>query len=143
MPYEYLDDIAISDVAFRAWSDTLDGLFVSAANATLNVMVDDIDSIEKRVHRNLRVEAESMEMLLFELLQELIFLKDAEQLLLRISDVEISEQENAFVLSCEAKGEEADAARHSLLVDVKAVTLHRFELVRKSNGWETTVVLDV
>ena len=42
MPYEYLEDVATADIAFRAWEPTLEGVFVAAADATMNVMVEDL-----------------------------------------------------------------------------------------------------
>jgi SHS2 domain-containing protein len=35
MPYVYVEDIAIADIAFRAWSDTLEEVFRDAAGFTL------------------------------------------------------------------------------------------------------------
>lgn len=143
MPYEYLEDIAIADVAFRAWSENLEGLFVSAAEATLNIMVEHPESVREETRREIRLSADSIEMLLFELLQDLIFWKDAEQLLLRVSDPVISGSEGAYSVSCLGRGEVMDPGRHQLLVDVKAVTLHRFLVRPTPDGWEATVVLDI
>ncbi len=84
MPYRYLEDIATADVAFEAWGDTLEEMFVAAADATMNVMVSDLDTIARVEYRTLQATAEELDMLLFELLQELIFYKDAERLLLRV-----------------------------------------------------------
>lgn len=142
MPYEYLDDIAISDVAFHAWSDSLEGLFVDAADAVVNTMVEDLGTLRDTAHRPIRLEAESVEMLLFEFLQEFIFYKDAEQELLRPADVKISGKDEEYVLYCEARGEKMDPERHNLLVDVKAVTFHRFSVQAIPEGWQATVVLD-
>lgn len=143
MPYEYLDDIAISDVAFHVRSETLEGLFEDATEAVLNTMCENPESVEIKVRRPIEMVAESVEMLLFQLLQEMIFFKDAEQELLRATDVKIREFENGYGLSCEACGEKMDPDRHHLLVDVKAVTLHRFKVELTADGWEGTVVLDV
>lgn len=143
MPYEYLDDIAISDVAFRAWSETLEGLFVDATEALLNTMCDNPESIETKVRRSVQVEAESLDMLLLQLLQEMIFFKDAEQELLRATDVKILETVQGYRLFCGAAGEKMDPNRHHLLVDVKAVTLHRLKVQSTPVGWEGTVVLDI
>jgi SHS2 domain-containing protein len=142
MPYEYLDDIAISDVAFHAWSDSLEGLFTDAGDALINTMVGDLESLGAAVSRPIRVEAETIEMLLFQFLQELIFFKDAEQELLRPADMKISGKDEEYVLSCEGRGEKMDPMRHDLLIDVKAVTFHRFSVQTIPTGWETTVVLD-
>jgi SHS2 domain-containing protein len=143
MPYEYIDEIATADVAFKAWGDTLEEMFISAAEATMNVMVGDLDTIEKKERRTLEVDSDAIDMLLFELLQEIIFFKDADRLLLRISEVRIEEQGNNFTLSAEAYGEELDQEKHDLIVDVKAVTLHRYKVEQTAGGWEAVVILDI
>ena len=55
----------------------------------MNVMVADLEKIERRESREIEISSDAIDMLLFNLLQEIIFLKDAEQLLLRIENVEI------------------------------------------------------
>jgi SHS2 domain-containing protein len=90
MPYKYLEEIAKADVAFEARGATVEELFLAAADATMNIMVSDLQTIAKRINRTLQVKAETLEMLLFELLQDLIYYKDAERLLLRLEKVEIS-----------------------------------------------------
>lgn len=143
MPYEFLDDIATADVAFKAWGASLEEMFISAADATMNVMVADLDSIERREHRKIEVDSDAIDMLLFALLQEIIFYKDAHLLLLRISRVEIREEGGHFFLAAEASGEVLDASRHDLVVDVKAVTLYRYKVEQTPRGWEAMIVLDI
>ncbi len=143
MPYNFLDDIAIADIAFEAWGETLELMFDSAADATMNVMISDLESIRPQVERGIDVEADTIDMLLFSLLQELIFFKDAERLLLRLGDLRIEHGDGAYSLKATARGEEIDPARHDMIVDVKAVTLHRFRVEQTSRGWEATVILDI
>jgi SHS2 domain-containing protein len=143
MPYRYREDIATADVAFEAWGHNLEEMFVAAADATMNVMITELSTIARVDRRTLRVVAEEVDMLLFELLQELIFYKDAERLLLRVPEVKIEEKSGEFWLSAEAYGEELDPGKHDLIVDVKAVTLHRFKVGRMAGGWEALVILDV
>lgn len=81
-------------------------------------------------------------MLLFQFLQELLFFKDAEQLLLRVSEIRIENQNAFHKLTAEAYGERINPDKHELLVDVKAVTLHRFTVGQTPRGWEATVILD-
>jgi SHS2 domain-containing protein len=142
MPYEYLEDIATADVCFVAWGESREAMFISAAEAAMNVMVEDLDAIEPKEQHHLEVNAESLEMLLFEFLQQLIYLKDAEQLLLRVQEVVIRENE-VFSLAARACGEKLDMHKHHLNADVKAVTLHRFRVEEAKRGWEATVVLDI
>ena len=143
MPYNFLDDIAIADVAFEAWGDTPEEMFVAAADATMNVMVDNFDKIEPHENRAIVLKAEKMDMLLFEFLQELIFFKDAEMLLLRVEDVKIGHEDDFYILSAAAYGEQIDPEKHDLVVDVKAVTMHKFKVEQTQRGWETLVVLDI
>ena len=142
MPYRYLEDIATSDVAFEAWSGTLEDLFIAASDAALNVMVEDLDNVADKTQRPVHLEDPEIDMLLFQLLQEQIFYKDAEQLLLRVRQVRIQHHENRYELSAEAYGERLDMDRHELLADVKAVTLHRFNVEQDDHGWRATVILD-
>jgi SHS2 domain-containing protein len=143
MPYTYLEDVATADVAFRAAHTSLAGVFIAAADATMNVMVEALDSIRPVVSRRIALENGSLEMLLFDFLQELIYYKDAEQLLLRVHEVSVEHVDRRHVLHADARGERLDRDRHRTLVDVKAVTLHDFSLNRTAAGWEAFVILDV
>jgi SHS2 domain-containing protein len=143
MPYRYLDDIATADVAFEADGETLEEIMVASADATMNVMVDDLDSIADEVRRPIEVQAHEPDMLLYALLEELVYRKDAERLLLRVPAVRIEDRDGTLTLRAEAYGEPLDPARHRLLVDVKAVTLHRFLVERTDSGWHATVILDI
>ena len=121
----------------------MEEVFVAAADATMNVMVEDLSTIAEVEHRMINVEADAIDMLLFQLLQELIFYKDAERLLLRVPNVQIQQQSDHFTLTAEAYGEELDPEKHELVVDVKAVTLHRFRVERTDPGWRAVVILDI
>lgn len=143
MPYAFLDDIATADVAFEAWGQTREEMFISACEATMNVMVSDLGSIEDVERRILRVRNDSLDMLLFDLLQEIIFYKDAEQLLLRVSQLDLAGENGEICLTARAFGETLDPQKHDLVVDVKAVTLHRYRVEETARGWEATVILDI
>ena len=143
MPYTFLDDVAIADLAFEAWGTTLEETFVAAAEAVMNAMVENLESIRPLESRQLQVESEARDLLLFAFLQELVYYKDAEQLLLRVPQVQITTHQGQFRLQAEARGERLDPARHRLRVDVKAITLHRFALEQTPSGWKALVILDV
>jgi SHS2 domain-containing protein len=143
MPYEFLEDIATADIAFRAWGADLAETFVAAADAVINVMVEDLATIQDREQRQLTVENEDLDMLLFDFLQEFVYYKDAEQLMLRAGQVQIEERSGHHYLTAVARGERLDPKRHRQRVDVKAVTLHRFSLQQNAHGWEATVILDI
>jgi SHS2 domain-containing protein len=143
MPFEFLDDIAIADVAFEAWGETIEEMFISAAEATMNVMVADLEKIERREKHEIEIGSDAIDMLLFNLLQEIIFFKDAEQLLLRIEDAKIGYENGLYFAKTTCWGEQINPGRHQLIVDVKAVTLHRFKVEQTPRGWETFIILDI
>jgi SHS2 domain-containing protein len=143
MPYRYLDDIAIADSAFEAWGETLEELMIAASDATLNIMVGNLESIGFRETRWQKFDDTQIDMLLFQVLQEVIFFKDAERLLLRIHSILIQGKENAWQATVEFQGEPMDPERHDLIVDVKAVTLHRLHVVKSDGRWTATVVVDI
>lgn len=143
MPYRYLEEIATADVAFEAWGGSQEEMFAAAADALANVMVADLSSIAPAQEIPISLEHEAVDLLLFNFLQELIYLKDARRLLLRISHTAILRTTSAFALHAVARGEKIDPQRHHLIVDVKAVTLHRFEVAHRDGGWRATVILDI
>ena len=146
MPWRYLDDRAIADVAFSATGGTLEELFRSSVDALLNAMVADLASILPRESLAIDLSADGVEMLLFKLLQEVIARKDMEGLLLRMDTVQIREGSGAALpvvaLSGIMKGERIDPVRHDLTADVKAVTLYRYRVEAVQEGWEAEVILD-
>lgn len=111
--YDLNVDFAGGDVGFTARGRSLEHLFTNAWDAVLESMVQEVQSV-KPVHRStLTLHSGSLEMLLFDFLQELIFRKDAENRFYRVH------------------------------VDVKAVTLYHFNIRRIGRIWEATAVLDV
>ena len=136
MPYEYLEEIGTADIAFEATGRDLSELFRDAADATTNVMIDNIEAIQPRQTRQIELSNDKLDMLLFDLLQELIFLKDAERLLLRIREVQVDERDEIYVMKATAQGEPVDADRHHQRADVKAVSLHDFSVERTEAGWK-------
>jgi SHS2 domain-containing protein len=141
--YHYLEDFATADIAFEATGGDLEGLFGAAADATMNVMVEEIDAIEPRQTRTIELRNGEIDMLLFDFLQELIYYKDAEQLLLRVPEITIAAQDGEYILKAIGRGERLDLKRHEQRADVKAVTLHHFRVEQMDDGWKALVILDV
>ena len=143
MPYHYLEEIGTADIAFEATGRDLPELFMAAADATMNVMIDNLDAIEPRETRHIQLSNDKIDMLLFDFLQELIYFKDADRLLLRIREVQIDEKDDAYSLNATAAGESLDPARHRQRADVKAVTLHDFRVEKSDDGWKAGALLDI
>jgi len=134
VPYEFVDDGVTSDVTFHAWAEGLDQLFVAAADATLNVMVRVLDSVRAVETRTASLEADALDLLLRRFLDELIYRKDVEELLLRATRVAVDAAHPR--LDAVLAGERIDPERHELLADVKAVTFHDLRVERTATGWD-------
>ena len=118
-------------------------MFTAVADATLNVMIENLDAIEAHETRRIELKNDAIDMLLFDFLQELIYFKDAERLLLRVREVQIDEKDGNYFLDATTKGEPLDATRHEQRADVKAVTLHDFYVKKIDDAWKASVLLDI
>ena len=143
MSHRFIEEEATADVAFEAYGEDLPEVFRSAGDAVMNVMVDNLEAIKPIEKRVIETDNEELDLVLLDLLQSLIYYKDAEQLLLRISSVNISEHNRGWHLHAQAQGERLDPDRHHLLADVKAVTLHDFRLEKVDSGWRAHIILDI
>jgi SHS2 domain-containing protein len=93
--------------------------------------------------RSIELQNDALDFLLYNFLEQIVYYKDAEQLLLRVDSVDISRAGDRWRLKSLAQGETLDPSRHRQVVDVKAVTLHNFSLLQERDGWRARVVLDV
>jgi SHS2 domain-containing protein len=143
MPYHYLEEIGTADIAFEATGRDLPQLFTAAADATVNVMIDNLDAIESRETRQIELSNDNIEMLLFDFLQELIYFKDARRLLLRVHEAQLDQKGDTYFLKAKVAGERLDDTRHQQRADVKAVTLHGFSVEKYDGGWKAKVLLDI
>jgi SHS2 domain-containing protein len=143
VPYKYLEDVGTADIAFEATGRDLPELFTAAADATMNVMIENLNAIEPRETRRIELKNDKIDMLLFDFLQELIYFKDAEQLLLRIREMQIDEKDGHYFLDVATEGERLDIVHHEQRADVKAVTLHNFQVEKIDGGWKASVLLDI
>ena len=140
MPFKFLDNVAIADVAFEASGRTLPALFKSCARALTEVMVDRTSVKPRKVER-ITLTSDSTENLLYDFMTDLIIRKDVDSILFR--DFRVSLDESGRRLECVARGEVIDRKRHRLRNDVKAVTTHLFGIRKTARGYSATVVLDI
>ncbi|MBS3164795.1 archease [Candidatus Woesearchaeota archaeon] len=141
--FRYLEDTAYADIAFEAEGRSIEDAFVSAAQALTDTMADPSALAPSRKH-TLSLTAASLELLLFDWLAELIYLKDAEQLLFSSFEVAIKKQRSRFSLRAIIHGTPlVDVAKESLRNDVKAVTMHQLSFQETEQGYRCRVVLDI
>lgn len=139
--FVFLDDIATSDAAIEARGDTLEELFRVSAKATFEVMVDTKD-VQPEIKKELHLENQEIDKLLFDWLAEIIYLKDSEFMVFSKFDIEIKKNSN-YLLNATIFGEEINQSRHELRCDVKAITYHLFDVSKKEGRWTARFILDI
>ena len=142
MPYKYLEDEAIADIAFKAWGDSLNEVFIEAATAVYSLLTN-IEDLSDDKSIQINIKAETREKLLYKFLDEIIYLKDAELFFPKKVEVSIVEIEGNFTVNGSFYGCEFDYERHQMGNDIKAITYHDFYLKQKEDKWECYVLVDI
>lgn len=136
MHYETFDHEA--DIGIRGFGACPDEAFAHAAAAMYSVMVN-IDSIEPRERREVRVSAPERELLLVEWLNALLAESDIERMVFCRFAVRIRGNE----LQGEAWGEPLDRQRHEPNVEVKGATFHMLHVGTEAGRCVAQCVVDV
>ncbi len=139
--FEFIEG-ATSDLSFLAQGPTIEAAFSAAAQALLAATVEEPKAVERHERRSMLLEEPDLELLLVRFLNELVYLRDAEDLLLHPERVEIV-CDGSAQLRADLAGERIDRDRHALVSDVKAVTAHGLRVAKTTEGWTTTATLDV
>ena len=142
MPYRALEDRFVHDIGFEIRAGTLSELFAEAWTAVLSAMVDNPGSIREQQTALLDLSHSELDILLFDMLGELIYRKDAEGSLYIAESVEVRERDSEYSVSASLCGEVIDVTRHTLGADVKAVTLDGLSVERSGNLYRATITLD-
>ncbi|MHA2254113.1 MAG: archease, partial [Candidatus Kariarchaeaceae archaeon] len=77
MPFKYLEDEALADIAFLAYGQGINEMFRDAAMAICSLLTD-IEKLDTSISFPIDIQHESVERVLYQFLDEIIYLKDAE-----------------------------------------------------------------
>jgi SHS2 domain-containing protein len=137
-PYRRIDTTA--DVGLTSCGINLTELFANMAKGLFS-LITPLPRIRKKVCHRVGAQASSLEDLLIVWLNELIFVRETEDLLFRYFKI-TSLGENRLESVC--LGEAIDTSRHVLKMDIKAATYHRTSIWQDSHGiWHARVIFDV
>ena len=138
--YQFIPGVAIADLAFEVFAESLDELFSLSAQALFEAMVE-LEDVRPEEEVLISLSAEKLDNLLFDWLAELVYQKDVDAQLFSQFEVSINEY-GSYELEGRARGESINPSRHRLKTDVKAITYHMFKLEKRDNGYYARVVLD-
>ena len=139
MKFSYAEEGPTADLTVDAWGETLGEAFESAALATFNAMTP-LEGVEKRETRTFNVEGGDLGGLLFNFLDELLYLHEVELIVFSGFDVDLDQKEIKLMAVCH--GEPFDLDRHIQGIAIKAVTFHNMRIEKKGDTWTIRVVLD-
>jgi SHS2 domain-containing protein len=132
--FKFLEHTA--DIKFQAFGKTMEEVFSNSALAMFNSMSE--DSIEKNIDKEIEISGTDDENLLYNFLEELLFLFDSEGFFLsQVKKIKISKNR----LVAEVVGDKAE--NYEIKVDVKAVTYNDMFVRKEKNNFVGQVVLDV
>jgi SHS2 domain-containing protein len=106
-------------------------------------MVKDLKSVKLKMKKTIKMKYHSVDKLLFNFLQEFVYWKDAKQLLFSKMKVKIELKNGYYNLTAVIQGDKLNIKKHELIVDVKAITMHLFEVKKEDDKWKCRVVLDI
>ncbi|MBT4257866.1 archease [archaeon] len=133
--FEFLEHTA--DIKFQAFGETLEEAFSNSALALSNSITE--EKIKSKKELKFQVKGKNMENLLYNFLEEFLFLFDSESFLLsKVKEMKINKEK--FELSCVVEGDEAN--KYSFHSDIKAITYNEM-FIKKEKHWIIQGVFDV
>lgn len=147
MDHKFLPDIAIADIAFEAHGKTFEGLLENCGLAMMDAM-SDLSKIRARKKKKITVVGADEEKLLYNFLEELVYIKDVDGLLFckfRATQADARQKNTKGLrMTVECSGDLlGNIGRENLRNDVKAITMHMFKISKTAQGYSATVVVDI
>jgi SHS2 domain-containing protein len=128
-----------ADVKVEIYGADLAELFTNAATCLFDLILD-IKTVRKVQSVPVSLKSADLSELFLDWLRELLFLFSTRSLAVRrveIGSIEPTQMEATVF------GEEFDAERHGLKVEVKTPTYHQYRIEKTDKGYTATVIFDV
>lgn len=135
MSYEYFEHQA--DIGIIGKGKTIEEAFEQAAQAMFNIMVD-IKKVKPKEKIIIKADAEQLEQLFIEFLNELLAQKDIKEMVFSKFKVKI----NKLKVIAEAYGEKLQD-KHNLKTEVKAATYSALKVEKDKNNYVVRCIVDV
>ena len=132
--YKFLPHTA--DMKFQAFGKSLSECFSNASYALAEIITK--DKIKSVIKKKIKVKGKDKESLLYNFLEEFLFLLDSENFLLsKIEKIKI----NRFELVADISGD--NVKKYKTITDVKAITYNDMFVLKDKKGYKLQVVVDV
>lgn len=135
--YEIFDHTA--DLGLRVRAVDLPALFADAGCGLFSMVVDDLAAVRPVASRDIQIAGSDVTYLLFDWLNELLYLSDTERHVFSQFDVRIDD----LGLAATVRGEPIEPGRHRLTHEIKAITYHELKVEREGDSWLAEVIVDI
>jgi SHS2 domain-containing protein len=161
IPYMYEIFEHTADVGIRARAASLDELFADVARGLFSVIVENPAAVRVKEEVTIHVRGDDVEELFHDWLAELLYTFNARRIVLAEFDVRLGDCPNFRIskngtvpfdasprpgpleLTATARGESLDISRHTIAVEVKAITWCGLKVEHQPDGWLAEVVVDI
>ena len=137
--FEFIEHTA--DVCVRVFGNSSEDLFVNSALALFSLLVD--VAPQPKISKEIILEAESLEDLLVEWLNELISGFFADKFLPAEYELFLKEGVASKVLKAKVKGQDFDPYANKINMEIKAATYHNLKIKQCDTGCKTEIIFDV
>ena len=118
MKYEFLNHTA--DAKIRAYGQNIEEAFVNAGLAVFSILKNP-DKVKSIINKDVNVESKEYSSLLYDFLEELLFLLDTGGFLLsKITDLKIEKKQDKLNLSCKIAGD--NYKKYNISGNIKSIT---------------------
>lgn len=143
--YEYLDHTA--DVQLHSWDHDLKGALEQMVLSMFGYMTSlesvSIDQdLSQKIGSNIEVEGHDLESLIFNFLNEWLFIFHSTYFLVKEIRISYLDREN-FVITSSAKGEKINLSKHTQGTEVKAITYSNMQIKETSQRCDLWVIVDI
>ena len=137
--YEFLPHTA--DEKFKIIANSLEDAFETSVKAFYEILIGK-DEIKNIFTKKISLKAKTLRSLLYDFLNELVFVFDDEDLLLaNVKSLKILEQNGKFELEAELSGDKI--SNYELITSIKNMTYSEMEIKINSEQVELIVVVDI
>ena len=138
--YKFLEHTA--DAKFQAYGKSMEEAFSNAALAMFSIITD-TKKIKKKIKKGIEARGHDLKSLLYNYLEELLFLIDTENFLLNhIEQLKLHKKEKEYFLEAIVVGDRY-SEKYKTTGDIKAVTYNEMEIKEEKGKVMVQVVLDI
>ncbi len=140
--FEFRDHTA--DVQVRSWGSSLEEAFSQTAYSLMATITPNLKKITPKVEREITIEAEDKEALLFDFLSEFLYIFDVDEFVFnQIYVRSIEKFKDNYKLRATLKGEKFDLNKHEIGIEVKAITYSFLNIEEKHESIVIDIVFDI